>query len=310
MSSLKLTVMESIRYRGNIGQWSWISHRISGLAILSFLVIHVWDTANATFWPDMYGYTVEIFKWLPFSVGEIGLMAAILFHAFNGIRISLLDFKPAWWKYQEQSARFVWGLFAVAFVPLGYLMLRSTIGHCRELSANGESCMAFPLPTGVTTNGTVLGIGIGVLVVGAILWFVLRRPPASAGERSRRPANVSTLERYGFLFMRLSGISLLLLAVGHMILQHIFRDVHSLTLQVVADVWRSWGWRAYDLFLLAFAATHGLNGFRNVLEDYVHDDAKVRGINRALAIFLIITLIWSAIAIFSFQPAAVMAQVP
>lgn len=310
MSSLKLTVVESIRYRGNIGQWSWISHRISGLAILSFLLIHVWDTANATFWPQMYSYTVEIFKWFPFSVGEIGLMAAILFHAFNGIRISLLDFQPAWWKYQEKSARFVWGLFIVAFVPLALLMLRTTINHCTELAEVGESCFAFPLPSGLEANGLVLGIGIGVIAVGVVLWFVLRRPPTDAGARPRRAAGGSTLERYGFLFMRLSGIALLLLAVGHMLLQHIFRDVHNLTLEVVAGIWRSWGWRAYDLFLLAFAATHGLNGFRNVLEDYVHDDAKVRGINRALAIFLVITIIWSAIAIFSFQPDAVMTQVP
>ena len=47
MSSLILTVRESIRYRGRSGQYSWLAHRISGLAILFFLVIHVWDTANA-----------------------------------------------------------------------------------------------------------------------------------------------------------------------------------------------------------------------------------------------------------------------
>ena len=310
MSSLKLTLVESIRYRGNIGQWSWISHRISGLAILSFLIIHVWDTANATFWPEMYSYTVEIFKWFPFSVGEIGLMAAVLFHAFNGIRISLLDFKPAWWKYQEKSARVVWGFFLLTFVPLAVFMFSRTINHCTRLPAEGKSCFAFPLPSGVTTNGLVLGIGAGVLLFGVILWFVLRRPPTGAGERSRPDASGSTLERYGFLFMRMSGVALLFLAVGHMLLQHIFRDVHDLTLQVVADAWRSWGWRAYDLFLLVFAATHGLNGLRNVLGDYVHDEAKVRGINRALAIFLVITVIWSAIAIFSFQPDAVMTQVP
>ena len=52
MTSLILTVRESIRYRGRSGQYSWLAHRISGLAILFFLVIHVWDTANALFWPQ------------------------------------------------------------------------------------------------------------------------------------------------------------------------------------------------------------------------------------------------------------------
>lgn len=117
----------------------------------------------------------------------------------------------------------------------------------------------------------------------------------------------SNLERYAFLFMRLSGIALLLLAVGHMLLQHVLRDVHDLTLQVVQDVWRSWGWRVYDLLLLAFAITHGFNGLRQVLEDYVHDPRKVRIVGRLILAFIIITIIWSAVAIFSFNPDAVMA---
>jgi succinate dehydrogenase / fumarate reductase membrane anchor subunit len=116
----------------------------------------------------------------------------------------------------------------------------------------------------------------------------------------------SNLERRAFLFMRLSGVALLLLAVGHMMLQHVLRDVHNLTLQVVQDVWRSWGWRVYDLLLLGFAFTHGVNGLRQVLEDYVHDPAKVRVIGRILAVFIVVTIVWAAIAIFSFDPDAVM----
>ncbi|MGD8806268.1 MAG: succinate dehydrogenase [Chloroflexota bacterium] len=119
----------------------------------------------------------------------------------------------------------------------------------------------------------------------------------------------SNLERYAFLFMRLSGVLLLLLAVGHMLLQHVFRDVHNLTLQVVADVWRSWGWRAYDLFLLIFAITHGFNGLRQVLEDYVHNPQTTKLISRVIVVLIIITIIWSAIAIFSFNPGSVMATV-
>ena len=117
----------------------------------------------------------------------------------------------------------------------------------------------------------------------------------------------SNLERYAFLFMRLSGILLLLLAVGHMLLQHVFRDVHNLTLQVVADAWRSWGWRAYDLLLLVFAITHGFNGLRQVLEDYVHSPRTTKIIGRAILVLVIITIIWSAVAIFSFNPESVMA---
>ena len=117
----------------------------------------------------------------------------------------------------------------------------------------------------------------------------------------------SNFERRAFLFMRLSGVMLLLLAIGHMLLQHVFRDVHNLTLQVVQDVWRSWGWRAYDLLLLIFAITHGLNGFRQILEDYIHKPRTVKIVNRVLLVVVILTIIWSAVAIFSFNPEAVMA---
>jgi succinate dehydrogenase / fumarate reductase membrane anchor subunit len=116
----------------------------------------------------------------------------------------------------------------------------------------------------------------------------------------------SNLERWAFLFMRLSGIMLLLLAVGHMLLQHVFRDVHNLTLQVVEDIWRSWGWRAYDLLLLGFAVIHGFNGLRQVLEDYIHKPSTVNVIKWILVAAIITTIIWSAVAIFSFNPEAVL----
>ena len=115
-------------------------------------------------------------------------------------------------------------------------------------------------------------------------------------------------ERRAFLFMRLSGIMLLLLAVGHMLLQHVLRDVHNLTLMTVQDIWRSWGWRVYDLLLLIFAIAHGLNGFRQVLEDYIHNQRTVKIVNRVLLVAVILTIVWSAVAIFSFNPDAVMAS--
>jgi succinate dehydrogenase / fumarate reductase membrane anchor subunit len=117
----------------------------------------------------------------------------------------------------------------------------------------------------------------------------------------------NNFESYAFLFMRLSGVFLLLLAVGHMMIQHVLRDVHSLTLQVVQDVWRSWGWRAYDLLLLIFAITHGFNGVRQVLQDYIHKPSTMKIVSYILVVLVVITIIWSAVAIFTFDSGAVMA---
>ncbi len=116
----------------------------------------------------------------------------------------------------------------------------------------------------------------------------------------RKVAVPSNLERRAFLFMRLSGVALLLLAVGHMMIQHVLNSSQNLTLQFVADQWSSWGWRAYDMLLLFFAITHGFNGLRNVLEDYIHNRTAVTWINRFLFVFGILTIIWAGIAIATF----------
>lgn len=144
MSSLILTVRESIRYRGRSGQYSWMAHRISGLAILSFVVIHVWDTANAFFWPQAYVWSLALFKHPLFGIGEIGVMAAVLYHAFNGIRITLLDFKPEWWRHQKTSSTITWVLFFLVFIPAAFLMASGMIGHCQEMAALGDSCFRIP----------------------------------------------------------------------------------------------------------------------------------------------------------------------
>jgi succinate dehydrogenase / fumarate reductase cytochrome b subunit len=144
MSTLILTLRESVRYRGRSGHWSWVAHRISGLAILSFLVIHVWDTANAHFYPELYQWSLAVFKNPIFGGGEVGVMAAVLYHAINGIRITILDFRPEWWKHQQLSATISWTLFFVIFIPIGLLMASSIAGHCGELAAEGASCWAIP----------------------------------------------------------------------------------------------------------------------------------------------------------------------
>lgn len=111
----------------------------------------------------------------------------------------------------------------------------------------------------------------------------------------------ANFERLAYLFMRMSGIILLILAVGHVTIQLILNDVHNLTLQFVADQWDDWGWKVYDMVLLVFALSHGLNGLRNVLEDYIHSRSTVRIINGALLVFFVASVIVAGIAIATFD---------
>lgn len=119
---------------------------------------------------------------------------------------------------------------------------------------------------------------------------------------TRRKVQVqSNFERRAFMFMRVSGALLLFLAVGHMVIQHIINDVHDLDIQFVALQWSSWSQRIIDMLLLFFALTHGINGLRSVLGDYVHSASAIKLTNSVLAIFWIVSLIGAGYAIVSFR---------
>jgi succinate dehydrogenase / fumarate reductase membrane anchor subunit len=131
-----------------------------------------------------------------------------------------------------------------------------------------------------------------------------------SNQESRTIRNVrvkSNFERRAFMFMRSSGLILLVLAVFHTTFQLIINNVHNLTVQFVAEQWSSWGWRLFSLLLLFFAVSHGINGLRNILEDYIHNRSVMKVINILLLIFLVVTIAFSAYAIAVADPLAMKA---
>lgn len=91
----------------------------------------------------------------------------------------------------------------------------------------------------------------------------------SFADRRGRAAG-SSFELYSWFFMRISGVVLLGLAVFHLFWMHIVIGVDNIDFDTVVERWNNPLWRIYDFFLLAFALTHGMNGLRIVLDDYVH----------------------------------------
>ena len=79
-------------YRGRWGMWSWVAHRITGIAIFFFLLVHILDTAVVRISPEAYNGVLSLYKNPIMGLGETALVAAIVYHAFNGIRIILIDF--------------------------------------------------------------------------------------------------------------------------------------------------------------------------------------------------------------------------
>jgi succinate dehydrogenase / fumarate reductase membrane anchor subunit len=73
--------------------------------------------------------------------------------------------------------------------------------------------------------------------------------------------------------MRLSGLLLLFLALGHLVIMHLLNNVDGIDFAFVAGRYRFAGWRLYDLALLLLALIHGFNGLRTILEDTVKKGA-------------------------------------
>lgn len=97
--------------------------------------------------------------------------------------------------------------------------------------------------------------------------------------------SASTLETAAWKWMRYSGLLLIPLAWGHVLIQDVLVGVHRIDLNYVAMRWAILGWRVYDFFLLAFAFAHGMNGLRQVINDFVKDKASMRRISWALLVF-------------------------
>ncbi len=100
-------------YRGKVGMWSWVLHRITGVAIFFFLLVHVLDTALVRVSPEAYNVVIATYQTPLIGVAELGLVAAILYHGFNGIRIALIDFWSKGAKYQNVM---FWVVVGAAFV--------------------------------------------------------------------------------------------------------------------------------------------------------------------------------------------------
>ncbi len=105
-------------YRGREGMWSWVLHRITGTAIYFFLLVHILDTALVRVSPEAYNAVIGTYKTPIMGLGELALVAAIGFHALNGLRIILMDF----WTPKYQRAMFyvviaLWAVLMLGFTP-------------------------------------------------------------------------------------------------------------------------------------------------------------------------------------------------
>lgn len=111
------------RYRVSWAQLAWFGHRASGIGVLLFLFLHILETATVVFGPDIYNITQGFYRNLPARLGEILLMAALVYHSLNGLRVIVMDFWPRTTLFYRPLTYGVVIATVVAMVPIGALMI-------------------------------------------------------------------------------------------------------------------------------------------------------------------------------------------
>ncbi|HLF01258.1 MAG TPA: hypothetical protein VI547_04740 [Anaerolineales bacterium] len=284
MATLINTLWQGVLYRGRESQWAFIFHRVSGLAILSFLAVHIVDTATVYFFPSLYEHAIGLYRTVPFMLGEIALLAGVIFHGLNGYKIIYFDQNPARWR-AENETKWFWGIVgasAILWLPGAFMMGRSLYIHSICQCPTGEATA--PALPGWFNIAIIASLAIGIIIVA-------RMAAIKTGSIRRN------FDTWMWLFMRWSGVLLVPLAWFHVLINDVIVGVHAIDIDYVAVRWATVGWQVYDIALLAFTFGHGMNGLRYVVNDYVHHTGLNKLLNWAILVGWIVISLIGAVAI-------------
>jgi succinate dehydrogenase / fumarate reductase cytochrome b subunit len=293
---------EGVLYRGREGHYAFILHRVSGLAILLFLVIHIVDTSWVAYAPEAYMHAINLYGTLPFLVSEYFLFAAIIYHSINGLNIVIKDTFPNWWNKYLQANSFwkVIGLSALAWLPAAYYVTGNIWTYHLCPLTTGASC-------GSTTPAPFESLSLTYFIVPAF-FIAIAAVLAYGGTFSetltkKAPRYVSrpgrNLETWSWLFMRWSGALLFVLVWIHVTANALLTGAHHITLEYVDARWSqalTWG---STFMILAFALLHGINGLRAIVNDYLHNPLANQAVNVLILVVWVVVTALGAYAMFS-----------
>jgi succinate dehydrogenase / fumarate reductase cytochrome b subunit len=109
-----------MRYVKHYGTWGYILHRLAGLALTAYILIHIYLVSglhNRAAWQN----EMEIFRHPFLMFLEWCLFSVVVFHSLNGVRIFIIDyFNGAY--YQKQLLTAVFLVSILLFLGMGAIM--------------------------------------------------------------------------------------------------------------------------------------------------------------------------------------------
>ena len=122
-------------------------------------------------------------------------------------------------------------------------------------------------------------------------------------EQKSSRASRTNYELYSWLFMRISGIVLVFLVLGHLFIMNILDGgVQRINFGFVAGRWASPFWPGWDLLQLWLAMLHGGNGLRTIINDYAENPRTRKVLQTLLLVTVVFIVLLGTLVIFTFDP--------
>jgi succinate dehydrogenase / fumarate reductase cytochrome b subunit len=116
-----VSLATALRYRGQGPMLTFVLHRIGGLGMAIFITVHI----LASFMGGKTGVFLNTIyeNWL----FQIFIFFCVLFHAINGLRITIVDLFPRLLVYQREAIWVEWAVFIPLFAIAVFVII-STAG--------------------------------------------------------------------------------------------------------------------------------------------------------------------------------------
>jgi len=121
-------VKTNLSYTKDSGSKAWILHRISGIALIGYLFLHIYSLSPLSQGRTAFDEHIKIYSSAFFMILEWVLFAFVLFHSLNGVRIVLVDWAEGA-RYHKQLYNFSLAVGVVLFFAMGYIMFSYEINH-------------------------------------------------------------------------------------------------------------------------------------------------------------------------------------
>ncbi len=284
-------------YLGGTGMLTWLLHRISGIAVVYFLTLHIYEALQLFGGPAAYNEATEAYKQLWFRPFEVLLVLAVTYHALNGLRVWMFDTWPQTTKYHRTVFKIGTAIFILVAIAISVVMLRPLLGKslAEILAIKSTGALMYAL-------AIVLPVALPVLYIG---WrgSGLSVGPMIVSQSNSRPIPTKNgFERFMWSFMRLSGLLMVVLVFIHLTIMHFTNDIADITGQFVLTRFAATPiWIILDLAILLLAWMHGLNGLRVVLMDYVKRGSTQKVILSIVGLFGLVWFFAGATVLFYVQ---------